>query len=166
MPKCTVCSHPQKEMINREIIEGASLRSVAQQFGVSYSAVNRHKADHLPMKMTMAKLAEETADADNLLAKVRDLQRKACDLLAKAEQAGDLRTALQGVREARGCLELLAKLQGQLQQEGTVNITFVPRWLELRAVILQALEPYPEAKICLSKALQEQEADTNVNAPK
>ncbi len=73
--------------------------------------------------MTKAQEAQEVAQADNLLEQVQNLQAKALSILAKAEAAGDLRTALQGIREARSCLELLAKLQGELQQEGTVNIT-------------------------------------------
>jgi hypothetical protein len=35
----------------------------------------------------------------------------------------DLRTALQGFREARGCLELLARVMG-----GSWDLTMSPRW--------------------------------------
>ncbi|MDJ1422566.1 MAG: hypothetical protein M5U10_11705 [Candidatus Methanoperedens sp.] len=120
----------------------------------------RHK-DHLPVELTKAQAAQEVAQADTLLDQVKQLQRKAWELLGKAEAAGDLRTALQGVREAKGCLELLAKLQGELQQEGTINITLAPEWLELRTVILHALEPFPEAKLRLAAALQEVGHDQN-----
>ena len=75
------------------------------------------------------------------------------------DRAGELRTALTGIREARACLELLAKLQGELQQEGTVNVVLAPQWLELRTVILQTLEPWPEARLALAQAVKEAEAD-------
>jgi hypothetical protein len=42
------------------------------------------------------------------------LAEKAVGILANAQAAGDLRTALIAVREARGCLELIAKLNGEL----------------------------------------------------
>jgi len=36
----------------------------------------------------------------------------------------DFNAALKGVREARSCIELLAKLQGQLQTQQEININF------------------------------------------
>lgn len=154
--KCTICEHENKTEIDTALLEGEPYRHIAVRYGTSVGALQRHK-EHLPIGMVKAQEAQETAAADSLLAQVKALQKKACSLLNKAEQAGDLRTALQGVREAKGCLELLAKLEGQLQQEGTINITLAPEWLELRAVIIQVLEPYPEAKTKLAEALQEVE---------
>ena len=151
--KCTICNHIEVESINEAIINGEPLRNIAEHFDVATTSLHRHK-EHLPAGMVQAKQAEEVTQADNLLAQVQDLQQRAVSLLDKAESAGDLKTALQGVREARGCLELLAKLQGELAQEGTVNVTFAPQWIELRAVILQAIEPFPEAKEALTEALQ------------
>ncbi len=154
--KCQVCEHEQKAEINRGLLEGDTYRKLSILYDISIGALQRHKA-HMHVKMTKAQEAIDVAAADSLLSQVKELLSKTNDLLTRAEQAGDLRTALQGVREARGCLELLAKLEGQLAQEGSINIIFAPRWLELRTVILHALEPYPEAKLKLSEALQEVE---------
>ena len=157
--KCTVCEHEKVEEINRLLLKGVSLRNIAKQYSVSAASLHRHKEGHLPAKLVKAREAQEVTKADSLLDQVIELRDKALSILAKAEQAGDLRTALQGVREAKGCLELLAKLQGELAQEGTVNITISPQWLSLRTVILQALEPYPEARLKLAAALREVEAN-------
>ena len=151
--KCTICDHEHVKKINKMLVNGETFRKISQTFAVSYDAVYRHK-EHIPAKLVQAKEAQEVAQADNLLDQVKSLQEKACELLAKAEKSGDLRTALAGVKEAKSCLELLAKLQGELQQEGTINVTIAPEWLELRAVILQAVEPYPEAKQRLIKAIE------------
>ena len=109
--------------------------------------------------MTKAKDAQEVTKADSLLDQVIELRDKALSILAKAERAGDLRTALQGVREAKGCLELLARLQGELQERTTVNILVNPQWLSLRTVILKALDGYPEARQAVARALQEVEGN-------
>ncbi len=151
--KCTVCGHEQVEAINNAIVNGDSFRNIAKQFNIDYQAVYRHR-EHIPAGLTIAKEAAEVAQADSLLEQVQFLQNKAISLLGKAENDGDMKTALQGVREARGCLELLAKMQGELQQEGTINISVNPEWLELRAVILQAVEPYPKAREAITGALQ------------
>jgi hypothetical protein len=113
---------------------------------VTEQSIRRHKADHLPAALTKAQDAAEVAQADDLLAQVRDLQAKALSILATAEAQGDLRTALAAIREARGNLELLAKLLGELDERPQVNIVLAPEWLAIRAAIMAALAVYPEAR--------------------
>ena len=84
------------------------------------------------------------AHADDLLEQVRDLQVRTFAVLEAAEASEQHRTALSAIREARGNLELLAKLLGELDDRPTVNVLISPEWLELRAVIVGALEPYSE----------------------
>ena len=157
--KCVVCEHEKINEINEALLAGETYRNIAKRFSVSISSLSRHKNQHIPKAMTKAQEAQEVAQADNLLEQVQNLQAKELSILAKAEASGDLRTALQGIREARSCLELLAKLQGELQQEGTVNITLAPEWLELRTVILQSLEPWPEARLAIAQAVKEVEGN-------
>jgi hypothetical protein len=156
MPRsCTVCEHPKRETIDRKLVGGASNRSVASIYGVSEAAVRRHKANHLPAKLVMAEQAAEVVEANNLLHQVGDLQRRALAILDKAEEAGGLRTALSAIKEAMGNLELLAKLLGELDERPVVNLNISPEWLELRAVIVGALEPHPEALRAVVGALEE-----------
>jgi len=157
--KCTICEHPKVEEINKALLETQNIAKVAKQYGVNYYPLHRHKESHLPAELTKAQEAQEVAKADSLLAQVTELRDKALSILDKAEQAGDLRTALQGIKEARGCLELLARLQGELQEQTIVNILINPQWLSLRTVILQALEPYPEARQAVARALREVESN-------
>jgi transposase-like protein len=160
--KCTVCEHEKVEEINKALLEGVSLRDLAGRYSVSKTALHRHKESHLPAELTKAREAQEVTKADSLLDQVIELRDKALSILAKAERAGELRTALQGVREAKGCLELLARLQGELQERTTVNVLVNPQWITLRTVILRTLEPYPEARLKLVQALKEAE-DNAVN---
>jgi hypothetical protein len=101
-----------------------------------------------------AREVEEVAQADDLLDQVRDLQAHALDILERAEKAGDLRTALAAISQARGNLELLGKLAGELDERPMVNLNFSAEWLELRAVIVGALEPHPEARGAVLRALE------------
>src|ERR671913_1931176 len=127
MPRsCTICEHPERGAIDEALVGGASNRSAASLYDVSEAAVRRHKANHLPAKLVMAQAAEEVAQADDLLQQVRDLQGRALAILGKAEAAGDLRTALGAIREARGNLELLAKLLGELDERPVVNVDVSP----------------------------------------
>jgi hypothetical protein len=155
MPRrCTVCDHPERPGINEALVTGAPYRSVAKRFGLSESAVYRHKTEHLPAHLLKAREVEEVAQADDLLEQVRYLQGHALDILECAEKAGDLRTALAAISQARGNLELLGKLAGELDERPVVNVLVSPEWLELRAVIVGALEPYSEARGAVLRALE------------
>jgi len=155
--RCKICTHPQKEEIDKALLESQNITEIAKRFSVSYDSLLRHKKNHITPLLANSRKAQEIARADNLLSQVTELKDKAIAILNKAEEAGDNRTALLAIREAKGCLELLAKLLGELNEQATINILINPQWLSLRAVILQALEPYPEAKLALAKALREAE---------
>ena len=155
MPRrCTACDHPESHGIDEALVSGAPYRSVAKRFGLSESAVYRHKTEHLPAHLLKAKEVEEVAQADDLLDQVRHLQAHALDILECAEKAGDLRTALAAISQARGNLELLGKLAGDLDERPVVNLNVSPEWLELRAVIVGALEPHPTAHRAVLRALE------------
>jgi hypothetical protein len=155
MPRrCTVCDHPEKHGIDETLVTGAPYRSVAKRFVLSESSVYRHKTEHLPANLLKAREVEEVAQADDLLEQVRHLQAHALDILECAEKSGDLRTALSAISQARGNLELLGKLAGELDERPVVNLNVSPEWLELRAVIVGALEPHPAAHTAVLTALE------------
>ncbi len=114
MKTCSICSHPQRALIDRQLVTGQPLRDVSGRFGVSRSALGRHSA-HLPHAVIAVREAEEAADAQSLLDEVRALHRRAGAILDKAEQSGKWAVALAAVRECRSTLELLGRLTGELQ---------------------------------------------------
>jgi hypothetical protein len=155
MPRrCAICSHADKEAIDEALVGGTALSALAALYRVSDDSLGRHKANHLPTTLAKAQEAEEVAQADDLLDQVRDLQERALAILDKADEAGELRTALSAIREARGNLELLAKLLGELDDRPQLNILVSPEWLELRTVIVGALEPYSEARGAVLAAIE------------
>jgi hypothetical protein len=155
MPRrCTVCDHPQRHGIDEALVTGAPYRSIAKRIGLSESAVYRHKTEHIPKHLLKAREVEESARANDLLDQARHLQGRALDILERAEKAGDLRTALAAISQARGNLELLGKLAGELNERPIVNLNVSPEWLELRAVIVEALEPHPAAHRAVLRALE------------
>ncbi len=154
MPRvCTICTNKSRPEIDQALVARRPFRDIAGQHGVSKSALVRHHDDHLPTALVKAQAATEAAQADALLAQVVDLRDKALDVLDTAQGSDDLRVALGAIREARGCVELLAKLAGQLKDAPTVNILVSAEWQGLQAVILQALEPHAIARLAVAEAL-------------
>ena len=155
MPRsCLICQHPDRESIDKALARQTSNRELARVYSLSESAVRRHKGNHLPAKLAKAHEAEEVSRADDLLHQVRALQSKTLSILLRAEGAGDLRTALSAVREARGNVELLAKLSGELDERPVVNLNVSAEWLQLRTVIVGALEPYSDARGAVLRAIE------------
>jgi hypothetical protein len=124
--------------------------------------VRRHRGTHLPTAMVKVKAnaAADVVHADNLLEQARELQAKALGILAKAEGAGDLRTAVAACREARGCFELLARLLGEIhaRPQVAVNVLASPEWLSVRAAVFAALDGHPDARADVAGRLLELEA--------
>jgi hypothetical protein len=117
MMTCKICSHADRAAIDKALVDGGSLRSIAKQFKVHSSSVNRHKS-HIPKTLALAKQAETVAGAGTLLSRVEKLAARCESMIDKAENAENWRAAPAAARELRGCLELLAKLNGELQPGG------------------------------------------------
>lgn len=157
--KCTICHHNKRADIDAALVERQPFRHIAAQYGVSTSALVRHSDDHLPAALVKANEAAAVAHADTILSQVQDLRDRALVILDKAEEAEDYRGALSAIREARGCLELLGKLAGELQDGHTINVLVSPAWLSIQAVILTTLETHPKARLAVADALATIEVD-------
>lgn len=56
MPRtCTVCDHPERTAVDRALVAGEAMRNVALRFAISFAALQRHKANHLPGVLAEAK---------------------------------------------------------------------------------------------------------------
>ncbi len=156
MPQpCTICTHPERAAIDAAVIGDTPNRRIAAQFSVSEQAIRRHKDSHLPASLAKSETARDAAIADDLLVRIYTLANRMERLLDKAEATGQLRDAAALSREVRSNLELLAKLRGELEQEGSVNIVINPQWVAIRAVLFASLAPFPEARAAVAQALLE-----------
>ena len=120
------------------------------------ASLERHNRNHVRARMAAviaARADDQNAYDTSLVDRAAELRAKALELLHKAEKAGDLKTALQGVREAARCVELVGKLTGQVDQSATVNITLAPALIELQTIVLKALADHPAARMAVAAAL-------------
>jgi hypothetical protein len=151
--KCLVCTHSEREEIDKDLVGGLSFRKLSRRFKIDKSSLFRHKRNHLPITLVKAEEAREVARSGNLWEQIEDLRLKATRIAKKAEEKGDFRAALLAVRELTRIIELLAKLQGDLKEQ-TVNVVLNAQWIELRTTILSALREYPEARLKLAEVLE------------
>ena len=155
MPRsCTICSHPSRDAIEDAFIAGTPKRRIASHYGVSERAVRYHTREHLPALLALARDAERAARADSLLDRIEILQSRTLAILEVTEETGEHRTALAAIREARSNLELIGEVTRELNRAPTLNLSLHPEYVEARTLIVQALEPYPQAKEAVVRALE------------
>ena len=156
--QCTVCAHKDLEEINKLLLCSDSYRDLARQFGLSKDALARHKESHIPTELLKSNDIQEIVKADVLLVQLGEIREKTLSLLDKAERAADTRVygaPVAYLREVREQIKLLAELEGRLAAQPQITIVNNPQWVELRTLIITALEPYPDAKAAVVHAIRE-----------
>jgi hypothetical protein len=148
---CTICSHDEHHAINVALVRpDRSYRAIAGQYAVSKTALQRHSREHIPQLLAKASQAIERGDADDLLARVEDLFEEAKEVLETAKETADHRIVLAAIDRASRQLELLGRLRGELNEGAHVNILVrSPEWITVRAALLEALTPHPEARVAV-----------------
>lgn len=158
MPRtCTACSHDEHHQINVDLVHRDPYRRIASRYGLSEAAVRRHSQEHIPELLVEAYESLKRGDAEDLAGELFKIKDDVERLKARAEEEGDLRTALLGCDKALKALELQAKVEQIIATQPTINLTLSPEWMEIRTAVLMALEPHPEAAHSVSRAMLEVE---------
>jgi predicted transcriptional regulator len=153
---CTICCHEGRFNIDTILVDRSlSYRAIARQFGVSKDAVSRHVSErHISELLTLAADAQRAAQADTLLDRMEALQRRVETFLSRVEETDNYSATLGAFRELRANLELIGEVTKELDRTPTLNLHMNPEWIELRTVIVRALEPHPEARESFLQAIE------------
>ena len=125
MALCSICEHLNRAAIDKALVtRSASMRDIAGHYGVSRSALSRHKANHLPRLVEAAKASEAAQAVTSgvaLIDELNSLLNRALAILEAAEGSGQLRVALQAIREARETIKACAELAMAAELEARVE---------------------------------------------
>lgn len=119
--RCKICNSPDRERIDKGIAAGRVLRVLALEAGVSRRALYSHRL-HAAQALNDAMKARSDQVASGLVGEMRDVQRRAWELLDKMSHEGDHRGAVLAVRECREVLQgidaMLTRAQEALNAGG------------------------------------------------
>ena len=147
MPRaCTVCDHPNRDSIDEAIVSGESIRGIARRYNLSKDSVYRHSLNHVPQTIRKAHVVQESARAGELLGRVERLISEAEGLLEYGKTGEKAQAWAAGIGELRRCLELLARVTGELDERPQITLAMVPEWVEVRTLILSAVDENPEIR--------------------
>ncbi len=164
-------------------LNGESFRRISADFGYSETALRRHLNEHLSIPLSEIKQAKDSAreqaketakakeleqiknkatettaarleNAASFFDQLKEIRRKSADLLDRAERSNDLKSAGTFLKELREQIRLWAELDGKLAAQPQINILMTSEWIELRTLIITALDPYPEAKEAMVRAIR------------
>ncbi len=152
--KCTVCYHKDKNRINRALVDGVPYNRLARTVrGLSADSLRRHRIKCLPSALVKAKDAKEISNADDLVGGLSELIQHARKFMDCAAREKNYRISLVGVREQTRIFALLAAMQGRVREAPQINVLWSTEWITIRTIIMNALEPYPDARDAVAKAL-------------
>jgi hypothetical protein len=153
---CTICTHERRFEIEELLATRQSTyRGIARKYGVSEDAVSRHVSSrHVSQLISLAADAERAARADTLLDRIEGLQRRIEEFLSRVEHTDNYSATLGAFREMRSNLELIGEVTRELDRAGTINLELSSEWLELKGVLITALEPHPAARNSVLRALE------------
>ena len=116
MPKgshatCATCRHSQGAKIDAELRAGATLKEIADKYGLSIAGVSRHRARHMNRRFP----GPQPAGAHSGLGlspkqNLQKLRQSAAEILDKSLRSGSSGVAVSAIRESREIDSVLAKL--------------------------------------------------------
>lgn len=181
--RCTVCDHPKRREIDKTLVTGNSIRHTAAVFGLSVSALFRHQKEHLrPLLEKEAPEEEIDDDTAQLRAQQRSAEAEdkahaldmrqqlkvvnaAClEVLRKARTDAKQTTLLQAVDRIHRQITLQAQLLGGPNDDTSEADSIQAQWPRIRQVVIDALRPFPEARIAVAEALSHLSDDESVHA--
>lgn len=153
---CSICSHEDQQEIDRALaLRDVTQAKVSRELKISKTSVHRHFHNHLmPM---LGDLLRRHRDAEGLDI-LSELQGLYIDLRDRYQAIIDLadRQAIPRYHnELRKDLELLARISGELESARIqIDVTQTAQYVEVNQVVIQALRPFPDARLAVAAALK------------
>jgi hypothetical protein len=131
------------------------MRTIGIRHGVSKDAVRRHRA-HISPALSRLVAEREEAGPASALDRLESLYRQASEVLDAARAGGQASLSLAAIKELRGLVEVLAKITGELDERPVtvVNLAESAEWVQLRGLIMAALQPHPVAAQAVAVAIE------------
>jgi len=150
---CTICTHPQRDGIDRLILEGESNTRIAANFGLSASSIRRHKAGHISTRLAAVQEEQELLTVQKLNRIAQDGLMVLVDLIKRARDREDDRLVVQALRELREYTRLMREIIGP--ETGAPSFRDNPEWVKVRVALIEAVGDNPALRTRLIEAMED-----------
>ena len=126
---CTVCNHSQTHDINLALLAGTTLDTLKLQFGLSRSALHRHK-QHLQKTIDKAEDRMRNNVLLSYLFQLNDYNAAAAATVAAARAEGNARLTLQAVNSGARIINSMARFEVDLDHETIYRLMTSPDYVQ------------------------------------
>ncbi len=112
---CSICNHPKRLDIDRQLVEGKSYAGIAREYGVNDDAARSHAREHLSRQLVQSFQQRQAAENSNLMGQIDQILARAEMIFKRNYRAKHDITALKAL-EQRNTIELLARIAAYLHQ--------------------------------------------------
>jgi hypothetical protein len=134
--------------INIRLAGGVSLNTLSKTYRLTTSALQRHKCRH----MEAAGAVLPASDVGDFTAAMRDLLRRANRLCDKAELADNYNASNNALKEMRILTKDIAEASAKMEARAC-SLVDSPEWVAMREAVMDALEPWAEARQAVADAM-------------
>jgi hypothetical protein len=127
--RCTVCNHSQAHDINLALLAGTTLDILKQQFGLSRSALHRHK-QHLKCTLDRAEDRMRNNFLLSYLFQLNDYNAAAAATVAAARSEGNTRLTLQAANAGTRIINTMARFEIDLDHETSYRLMTSPDYVQ------------------------------------
>jgi hypothetical protein len=125
---CTICNHPQRQKIDQALVAGsATLAVLSQEYGLSTSALHRHKA-HLQAKVRRAGDQLQDNLRQTCVFWLSQALAMAMQTAQAAQAEGNSRLVLQALAQGTRLINIILKQDLQLDDRVVYEILASPQW--------------------------------------
>jgi hypothetical protein len=173
-PQCSICASKHRHALEVGLAHGIAHNALARRFGVSPDAIGRHAANHVSPAVKAAILtasapsaidldALQASESEGLLNQLVHQRARLQQCVSMAVDYGDVKAAISAEAAITANLQLVSRLLGMLvnvSEHRSTSILISGDYLALRAALLKALKPFPEAAAAVGDALARLETES------
>lgn len=140
----------------KELVAGAKVRPVAEKYGVDPAALDRYFRYRVIPRAAKVMQTRAAREGKRVIRQLEEMQKIVKRVLDEELQNKNSPMVLSAAREFRAGAELLAKIFGLLKPDTliqNINIRHTTVWVEIKDIIYQATEGYPEVRERIANAI-------------
>ena len=157
MRSCSVCPHPKRAAIDRELVAGTAVRAVAREYGLGRDSLMRHKQNHITPALERVVQRREARQDASLMDKLADLISRTEQMLEQPERTGNVAQFATLLRELRALHELVGRASGELKPDGpqtVINVMQLPETTRLIQIVRETFADQPERLAAVAERLR------------
>jgi cell division ATPase FtsA len=142
---CSICIHKQRNEIDNDLNNGNPVATTAKKYGVSKSALLRHRNNGHVLDLTPAEKEESRMILKSGITDLQIIRDKLMELVRQAEISKSLSIQMAAIKEWRELAKLLLQLSGELDERPQVNVGMHINIDEIMGVIVTWIDKkYPK----------------------